>query len=32
MLVSDHFPKPVRPWRIVAEELSRETDLKRVLE
>jgi hypothetical protein len=30
--VSDHPAKPLRPWRIVAEELSCETDPKRVLE
>jgi hypothetical protein len=30
--VSDHLSKTIRPWRIVAEELSRETDPKRVFE
>jgi hypothetical protein len=30
--VSDQLPKPVRPWRVIAEELSRETDSQRVFE
>lgn len=31
-VVSDQSPQPVRPWRVVAEELSRETDPHRVLQ
>jgi hypothetical protein len=32
ILVPNQPTKPVRPWRMVAEELSRERDPKRVLE
>lgn len=31
-MVSEHVQEPVRSWRVVAQELSQETDPKRVLE